>query len=140
MANPRASGFSLVEALVALALVAGVSAMLPPALAVAARLQRDSAIETEAALIAASRLESLKADVAAGRAGAGGSLDAAHDGWHARIDRDGTIVPAGRAAYECRWRVTPAPAAAGAWMVSVRVVPAVGARLAVTISTAVQGG
>lgn len=140
MTNPRASGFSLIEALVALALVAGVSATLPPALAVAARLQRDSAIETEAAVIAASRLESLKADVAAGRIGGGGSLDAAQDGWHARVDRDGSIVTAGRAAYECRWRVAPAPAPAGAWLVSVRVVPAVGVRLAVTISTAVHGG
>lgn len=140
MTHPRASGFSLIEALVALALVAGVSATVPPALAVAARLQRDSAVETEAAVMAASRLESLKADVAAGRISAGGSLDAAHDGWHAGIDRDGNLVAAGRAVYECRWRVTPAPAPAGAWMVSVRVMPAVDARLAVTISTAVRGG
>ncbi|HUF22971.1 MAG TPA: hypothetical protein VMN81_02495 [Vicinamibacterales bacterium] len=140
MTDPRAPGFSLVEALVALALVAGVSAALLPALAGAARLQRDSAIETEAAVIAASRLESLKADVAAGRIGAGGALDAAHDGWHARIDRDGNIATAGTAAYECRWRVALAAAPAGALMLSVRVVPAVGARLAVTISTAVPGG
>lgn len=140
MIHPRASGFSLIETLVALALVAGVSASLLPAIAGAARLQRDSAIETEAAVIAASRLESLKADVAAGRIGAGGTLDTAQDGWQARIDRGGNVVTAGAAAYECRWRVASSPASAGAWMVSVRVVPAVDARLAVTVSTAVQGG
>lgn len=140
MTTPHAPGFSLVETLVALALVAGVSAALPPGLALAARLQRESAIETEAAVIAARFLERLKADVAAGRIGAGGALDAAQEGWHAGIGRGGDIVAAGAGVYDCRWRVAAAPAPAGAWIVSVRVVPVAAAGLAVTISTAVQGG
>jgi prepilin-type N-terminal cleavage/methylation domain-containing protein len=131
-----ARGFSLVEALVALALVATASAALLPAVAIAARLQRDSAIETEASLIASATMESVKAGVAARRIGPGGSIDAALDGWHTRVDREG--APGAAAVFECRWRVAPAAAPSGLLILVVRVVPPGGA--AVTLAAAVPDG
>lgn len=120
-------GFSLVEALVALALVTGVSAAILPAIALSARLQRESAIETNAAVLAASRLESLKRDVAAGAIGTGGSLESAIEGWSAPVEP----------AFECRWQVTDLAAPQGARLIAVRVVPLAGNMAPLTIATVV---
>lgn len=121
-------GFSLVEALVALALMTGVSVAILPAIALSARLQRESAIETEAAAIAASRLERLKRDVAAGAVGSGGSLDNAVAGWST------TIEPS----FQCRWQVMSLAAPQGVRLVAVRVVPLAG-NAPVTVATVVRG-
>ncbi len=137
MSHAPAHGFSIIETVVALGLVAGVSAALLPALALAARLQRESAIETEAAVIAAGRIEYLTADVAAGLTGPGGALDTPREGWHALVDREGNDAPAASAVFDCRWHVAAAPAPAGLLIVSVRVVPIGAGGGAVTISVAV---
>lgn len=135
MERRGAHGFSIIENLVALSLMAVVTAALLPGIALAARLQRDSAIETEAAVIAAARLEHVKAGVAAGVIGTGGALDAPMEGWHVMVDREGE--PAERGAFDSRWQVTPATAPAGVLIVLVRAVPLADVRGAVTLSTAV---
>jgi type II secretory pathway pseudopilin PulG len=136
----RCTGCSLIETLVALALVATSSAVLLPALAAAARLQRESALETLAVSIAAARLESLAADVAAGRMDAGGDVDAAVEGWHETVDRSGMPGGARTAGFETRWQVAPAPAPAGVLIVIVRVLPLAARAHAVTFSLAVPDG
>lgn len=135
MACRRAHGFSIVETLVALSLMAVVTAALLPGIALAARLQRDSAVETEAAVIAAARLEQVKAGVAADVIGMGGRLDASVEGWCAMVDREG--APAARGAFDSRWQVAPATAPAGVLVVVVRVVPLADPRGAITLATAV---
>jgi prepilin-type N-terminal cleavage/methylation domain-containing protein len=131
------SGFSLAETLVALSVLAVASAAMLPAIALAGRLQRDSAVATEAAIIAAARLEGLKADVAAARVARGGSLDAAVDGWHVLLDRAGAPAAAGRAVYECRARVV-ASVSPGVAIAAVRVLVRGQAEGAITLSTAVH--
>lgn len=119
----RCDGFSLIEALVALALTASVSAALLPALALASRLHRDGAIETEAAVLAASRLSRLAGDVSAGLVGAGGGIDAASG-----------------APFEVECQVVPAEGAPGAYLLSVRVVPLAARGAAVTLTLVVPDG
>lgn len=129
-ADASARGVSLIETLVALSLIALVSAALLPAVAAAGRLYRESARESEAVRIAASRLDVLARSADAGAAG--GSLTETQAGWSVFVDRAGAPVPAARAIYECRWRVT-----AGRLLVAaVRVVP-VGGGDEVVLSTAV---
>src|SRR5688500_17671013 len=123
--------------LIALALVAGVTAVLLPAVALSARLQRASAIETEASVIAASRLEYLKADIAGGLIGSGGAIDARLEGWHALVDRQGAPSPEAAAAFECRWRVSAAASPAGVFILTVRVLPLADSSAPVTVSVAV---
>ena len=119
-------GVSIVELLVALAIMTTVSAALLPAIALASRLQRDSAVETAAALIAAARLELLKAAPAAGEG-------------REFVDRDGTPSPVDRASYECRWAVDTAPGAPGALRIIVRAW-AIGDRAQVVVATVVPDG
>lgn len=120
-------GFSLVEALVALALVTGVSAAILPAIVLSARLQRESALETDAAVLAAGRLERLERDVAAGAIGTGGSLESAVEGWSARVE----------SAFECRWQVMALAVPQGVRLIAVRVVPLAGNMAPLTIATVV---
>ena len=108
-----------------------------PAIVLAARLHRDSAVATEAALIAGARLESLKGDVANGATAGGGSLDEGVDGWQAYFDRAGVEVPAAGAVYECRWRVAASPSP-GVLIAAVRVSWRGQAGGAITLSTAVH--
>ena len=108
-----------------------------PAIALAGRLQRDSAVTSESVMIAAARLERLKADVAEGRTAPGGSLDAAVDGWYVLLDRSGAAVPDARAVYECRARVTPA-VSPGVVIAAVRVSLRGQTDVAITLSTAVH--
>ena len=122
------AGFTLVETLVALSLIAVTSAAMLPAIAAAGHLQRESAWETAAVRIAASQVERLL--VTAGSAAAGGSLDAPLAGFSADIDSAGAQVSGG--AYQCRWRITRGAVV----VVAVRVV-APGGR-DVTLSTAVR--
>jgi prepilin-type N-terminal cleavage/methylation domain-containing protein len=130
-------GFSLVETLTALALIASVSAALLPALVLASRLHRDSAIETEAAIIAAARLEDLAAALAAGGLAAGGRLDIADAGWHNVVDRAGAPVARAQASYEVRWAVTPLGGSSRVHVLAVRVVPLANPFAAITLTTAV---
>ena len=119
-------GASIVDLLVALAIMTTVSAAVLPAIALASRLQRDSAVETTAALIAGGRLEVLKAAPAAGEG-------------HAFLDRDGRAAGIDRAVYECRWRVDTAPGAPGAWRIVVRA-SAIGDRAQVVVAAMVPDG
>ena len=107
-----------------------------PAIVLAGRLQRDSAVATEAAFIAGARLELLKAGVAGGTVATGGSLDASLDGWHAALDRAGAEVIAASAVYDCRWRLAES-AAPGVLIAAVRVSWRGGAG-SLTLSTAVH--
>ncbi len=108
-----------------------------PAMVLAGRLQRDSAIATEAAFIAGARIELLKGRVADGATALGGSLDAGIDGWQAYLDRAGAEVVAARAMYECRWRLAES-ASPGVLIAAVRVSWRGQAGGAVTLSTAVH--
>ena len=130
-------GFSLVETLTALALIASVSAALLPGLAVAARLHRDSGTETEATIIGAGRLEDLAAAVSTGALGTGGRLDIALAGWNQLVDRAGAPVDPARASYETRWAVAPLGTPGGVHVLAVRVVPIANPFAAVTLTTAV---
>lgn len=117
MHHARAHGFSIVESLVALALMASVSAALLPAVAAAARLQRAAALESEAALIAAGRVALLTREIAAG-------LIAPREG----REESG--------AFDCRWWVE-ASSVPGVLLVRVRVVARAGDAAPVVVSTAV---
>ncbi|MBA3949810.1 MAG: type II secretion system protein [Acidobacteria bacterium] len=124
-----AAGFSIAETLVALSLIAVTSAALLPAIVAAGRLQRDSARETGAVRIAASRIEGLLSTGAA--AVPGGSLDESLAGFSQATDSAGAPVAAERAEYDCRWRVSHGIVV----IVAVRVVARGGGD--VTLSTAV---
>src|SRR5687768_440089 len=130
-------GFSLVETLTALALIASVSAALLPALALASRLHRDSAIETEAAIIGANRLEHLGAALAAGALAAGGRLDIADPGWNDAVDRAGAPVARAHASYEVRWAVAPLGGSSSVYVLAVRVVPIANPVAAIRLTSAV---
>lgn len=123
------TGLSVIEVLVATAILATVSAALLPAIALAARLQRESAIEVEAALIATRRLETVKAEIAAGVAVAGAEF----------LDRRGVAVPSAAAAYECTWSIEAVPVQPGLSRIAVRVA-GIGDRAAVVITTVVPDG
>ena len=131
------SGFSLVEALVALALMATVSAALPPAIALASRLHRESAMQTDAAIIGAAHLARLAAAVAAGSIGAGGSLDGPLEGWCDGVDATGAPAPSGRAAFEVRSQVSSIPGGAGVMLAAVRVLPLANRAAALTFAVVV---
>lgn len=103
--------------------MATVSAALLPALALAARLHRDSAIETDAAVIAAVHLTRLAAAVAASEAGVGGGLDTPVDGWRADVDASGAEVDSRAAVFEVRSRISMMPGATHVLLLAVRVVP-----------------
>jgi len=127
-------GLSLVEALLSVALVASATAALLPALMQAARLHRDSDLQTSAAMMAAARLERLA--LATGLA-PGGSLDTPLPGWHAWLDREGRAVDREAASFLCTWRVTGSDVA-GADILTVRVLPLGSGDAAITLSTAVH--
>lgn len=131
-----AAGFSLAEALVALALIATVTSAALPSLAAVARLQRESGIETLAVLAAAARVARLEADAGAGLVGVGGSIDAPQSGWHQLLDRSGVATSGGIAVFECRWRIQEA-GPPGTLLIIVRVVPLGDEGSAVTLSTLV---
>ena len=126
----RAAGFSLAETLVALSLIAVTSAAMLPAIAAAGHLHRESARETAAVRIATSQIERLVATAGAGAAG--GALDASLAGFSSTTDSAGAPVPADRAEYDCRWRVTRGAIV----IIAVRVVARAGGD--VTLSTAVS--
>ena len=120
----------------AAALIASATAAMLPALAQAARLQRDSDLQTAAVLMGAARMERVESAVAAGLE-PGGSVDAPVDGWHAWLDRDGRAVQEADAAFACRWAVSPS-AASGVLIAAVRVEPRAAPHAAITLSTAVR--
>lgn len=128
-------GLSLVEALLAVALVASATAALLPVLAQAARLHRESDLQTRAAMLASSRLERLV--LAAGGLAYGGAVDAELEGWHAWLDREGRLVGQDAATFLCTWRLAPA-AMPGAGILTMRVAPVGAEDSAVTLSTAVR--
>ena len=117
-------------------MIAVASAGVLPAIVLAGRLQRDSAVATEAAIIASARLERLKAAAAAGQ-GPGGSLDVETGGWYVLVDRAGEEVAAERAVYECRLRLLPA-ASPSVLVAAVRVSLRGQPEAALTLSTAVH--
>ena len=137
MRAARNHGFSIVESLVALAMVAVVSAALLPAVALAGRLQRESAVETEAVTIASATLERVKAQMP-GVAATGGSLEARAAGWYALVNREGAEAGAEDSAYECRWHVSRLAVPATVVVLSVRVIPLAADLPPVTIATAVR--
>jgi hypothetical protein len=120
---------SVIEVLVSTALVAAVSGALLPAIAIAARLQRESAIEVEAALIAARRLAIVKAGIGAGVVAGGVE----------HLDRSGAPAASGAAAYECSWAIEPSPGPPGLLRVTVSVA-AIGAVNGVTVTSVVPDG
>lgn len=137
MRAARHHGFSIIESLVALAIVAVVSAALLPAVALAGRLQRESAVETEAVTIATATLARVTAQMPAAAA-SGGSLAARTAGWHAMVSRAGVEAGAADAVYECRWQVSRLAAPASVAVLSVRVIPLAADMAPVTIATAVR--
>src|SRR5688500_3246885 len=130
-------GFSLVETLTALALIAGVSAAPLPALALASRLHRDSALPTQAAIIGANRLEPLGAALAAGAPAAGGPRASADPGRNDAVERPGAPSARAHASYEVRWAVAPLGGSSSVYVLAVRVVPIANPVAAITLTSAV---
>lgn len=133
----RASGFSLIEALVALGIMATVSAALLPAITLASRLHRDSASETSAAVLGAAHVARLTIAVASSSMSSGGSIDESIDGWRQHTDAAGAEAGAGNAVFEVRWQVSNMPHSAGVMLVAVRVVPLATPTTAVTLTAVV---
>jgi hypothetical protein len=125
----RESGLTVIEMLVGLAVFTTVSAAMLPAIALAARLQRDSGIEMEAAIVASRRLETVKIALEDGPVASGSAF----------VDRTGDAAPEDRAVFECRWLVETAPGAPGVSRIAVQV-SARGGSVAVTLSTVVPDG
>ena len=121
MRAARDHGFSIIESLVALAMVAVVSA----------------ALQTEAVTIASATLERLRAQMP-GVAAPGGSLETRTGGWYALVNREGVEAGADDTAYECRWRVSRLAVPATVVVLSVRVIPLAADIPPVTIATAVR--
>lgn len=130
------SGVSLVEALIALALMATVSAALLPGIAIAARLHRDSAIQTDAAVIGGAHLARLAA--APSGISQGGGLDDAVEGWRAYVDATGAEVDAGAAMFEVRSQVSTVAGGGRLRLLAVRVVPLASRDAALTLTVVVR--
>ncbi|MDQ3070501.1 MAG: hypothetical protein M3R55_12335 [Acidobacteriota bacterium] len=131
------SGSSLLETLVALALVTSVGAALLPALAMAARLQRESDLETGATLAGSRQIAQIAREIEAAGRGTGGALDIPRSGWQQFVDRDGAPAPVEDAVFDCRWLVTRSEEPAGLLIVHVRVVPLADRGRALTFTTGV---
>lgn len=107
----------MIEMLVALAIMAVVTAAFLPALAASSRLQRASAIENEAALAASARLEQLKAGAVSGSS-------------------EGEEITGGM---EIRWSIAPVAGLGDVFLITVRA-NHVGDGAVVTLSEVVPDG
>jgi type II secretory pathway pseudopilin PulG len=124
----REAGFTLVEALIALLLVAGVAAGTSYLLVVSAGAMRDARDEASATLLAVQRLEQIASAVDAGAAVAASpdnALEVDAPGFSDRVDAAGNpesgAGPSSATVFVRRWRVVPLGAPAGAWTIQVRV-------------------
>lgn len=118
------AGFSLIEAVVAVALLATAVVALAGLFGVATRSNLDARSTTYATVLAAQKLEQLRAT----GVGRGGRLDADVAGWVDYLDPDARVVgggstPPASAAYVRRWssRALPAPLASPGGRVVVQV-------------------
>lgn len=104
-------GFTLVEVLVAMALVLVTATGVVELMNIAGSAVRDARIDTVVTLAAQSKMAHLRADASAGP---GGSLGANLAGYSDFVTAEGAIAGSGAAAprsgvYERRWRISPAP-------------------------------
>lgn len=104
-----ARGFSLVEVLVALALVGGALAGLGQLIGISVRANVSAQAATVSAVLAEQKMAQLRADV--DRAPVGGSLQQDVDGFVDFLDAQGRAVadPAAGVLFVRRWLVGPAP-------------------------------
>jgi prepilin-type N-terminal cleavage/methylation domain-containing protein len=104
-------GFTLIEVLVAMALLAVAGAALAALMEISGLGVRDARIDTVETFAAQSKMAELRADPATF---AGGSLSASVAGYSDFVTNDGLFAGAGApaprsAAYQRRWSVAPAP-------------------------------
>jgi prepilin-type N-terminal cleavage/methylation domain-containing protein len=109
----KGAGFSLIEVLVATAVVAVGVTSLAQLFAVAARANRIATATTMTLLLAQQKMEELRADAAASSPSPPSALFANTPGYFDHIDRNGTslgedsTVPSAGAIYLRRWAVEP---------------------------------
>jgi prepilin-type N-terminal cleavage/methylation domain-containing protein len=109
----RAAGFSLIEVLVATAVVSVGITSLAQLFAVSARANRTASATTMTLLLAQQKMEELRADAAAASASPPSAFFANTPGYFDHIDRNGkslgggSTVPPGGAIYLRRWAVEP---------------------------------
>jgi prepilin-type N-terminal cleavage/methylation domain-containing protein len=114
-------GFTLIEVLVAMALVAVAGAAFLSLMEISGVNVRDARIDAIETLAAQSKMAELRADPATF---AGGSLNANLAGYSDFVTNDGLFAGAGApappsAAYQRRWSVAPAPLDAAALLLQV---------------------
>lgn len=113
MPNRTFTGFSLVEALVAVGLVATIAIGVAPLFGVAAGRNRAARLQTLATLLAAQKLEELKAEDPAGLdRSPEASLETDIPGFVDYLDERGALTDDStrRAAFIRRWSIEPLPA------------------------------
>jgi prepilin-type N-terminal cleavage/methylation domain-containing protein len=115
----RAAGFSLVEVLVATAVVAVGVASLAPLFVVSVRTGRIAHTTSTTLLSAQQKMEALRADAAASSLSPSATLSANTQGYFDYIDRIGVSVsgdpaaPPGSAVYVRRWAIEPLEGGSG---------------------------
>jgi type II secretory pathway pseudopilin PulG len=138
----RDLGFTLIEALASLLLVAAVAAGASQLFVIALATIRDAGEDASATFLAVQRLEQLASDIAAGSTLPGSpdnALDADVPGFSERVDAAGApagLGPPSSTQFVRRWRVTPIAAGSSqVWRIQVRVM----APRAVTLSVVPSG-
>ena len=115
-------GFTLAEVLVAMVLLAGTLSALAALIVLAVRVAAGAHEQTTTAVLAAQKIEELRAALAGTVPAAGGSLGTSLPGYGDWLDNTGqpALAPAS-AVYVRRWMVGPAPAAPGVGVIQVLV-------------------
>ena len=115
-------GFTLAEVLVAMVLLAGTLSALAALIVLAVRVAAGAHEQTTTAVLAAQKIEELRATLVGTVPAAGGSLGTSLPGYGDWLDNTGqpAVVPAS-AVYVRRWMVGPAPGAPGVGVIQVLV-------------------
>jgi len=115
----KAAGFSLIEVLVATAIVAVAVASLAQLFIVSARTGRIAHATTTTVLLAQQKMEELRADATGSHPSPSAALSANTEGYFEYLDRIGVPVggasfaPPGNAVYVRRWGVEPLEGGSG---------------------------
>ena len=115
-------GFTLIEVLIAMALIAVVVVGLAGLITLAVRVAQGAREQTLASILAAQKLEQLRSTPGSSGPMPGGSLDTSLPGYADWLDERGQLAGgAGVAVYVRRWAVAPAPSLSNVAVLSVLV-------------------
>jgi type II secretory pathway pseudopilin PulG len=114
-------GFTLVEVLVAMLLLAGTLSALASLIVLAVRVAAGAREQTMTAVLAAQKIEELRSTLAGTVPTSGGSLDTSLPGYGDWLDGTGQSAASATAVYVRRWAVGPLPAASDVAVVQVLV-------------------